>query len=172
MTTDDDFISGTANLVYNALVKIPFSLARGLIGPHCLPSSINYWYQNNKAGFMKRTPDPEGAAAGLAQLVVDHEIMDAYPDKKRLFESHYYGKLQQAEEAILRGGDFVRELTEIPHHSLKWFSGIVVMWGYSQAFERYGTKALIPLAITTALSLAHELRFNRKIGNLEKQLEV
>ena len=164
-----DFIKGTGNILYNNIVQIPFSVARGLAWTHCLPSHTNYRMKMESHGFAERA-DPDQPSPFY---IVNQEKMDSQPEVKEAFDNHFYGKVMYSGERLLKGNsELEAALSIIPQHFVSLFSGAGVVAAYIEGVKNYGAKALIPLAVTTGLSLVNEIRFNRKLRNLKKPVAV
>jgi hypothetical protein len=166
-----NFMNGAGNILYNNIAQIPFSAARGLSWVHFLPSHVNYGMQMKKCGFIEKV-DPEVANPFWE---INEEKMKSQPMKKRMFEGHYYNKISHLGDNLMRlepksesGMELV--LSVVPQLILSTISGLGATGLYVQAVDKYGPKALIPIVITTGLSLANELEFNKKLKGLENRL--
>ncbi len=164
MVTFGTFVKGLGNVAYNSAVLTPLSIVKGLVWIHCFPSHLNYLTQMERSGFAEKI----GPEAPFWE--VREGEMNSQPDKKELFNNHYFGKIFRLGEKLVQGREQDIENAVILQHFVALFSGISAVVGYKYAFSAYGSEALVPMAITTGLSLIHELRFNKKLKNLDDHL--
>ncbi|MEK6932928.1 MAG: hypothetical protein AABW56_04000 [Nanoarchaeota archaeon] len=165
LESKDISIRQIGNIIYNNIVATPFSIARGLLWIYCLPSHINYGDKMKKYNFV------EEVGGQFPLLGVDEERMNSQPKKKKIFEGHYYGRILDLREKLMKIESIEEAvLTLIPQHFVSFLTGILVAGTTVRATHDYGAKALIPIMITTGLSLIHESKFNKKLKNLESCL--
>jgi len=158
-------IKRMGNVVYNNITQIPFSVVKGLSWLHCLPSHVNYLSKMEECGFLEKV-DPQVENPFWAETETSSYLVE-----KKALRNHYYGKISRLGENLIRGKSKLElGLSVIPQHVVSVISGISAGVGYGYAVSEYGLKALIPLAITTGLSLIHELRFNKKLRDLDDSI--
>ena len=159
---------GVGNFLYNTIVQTPFSILCGLACIHCLPSHSNITHQMEKRDLIKRVSNDCGPPFSVDNI----GEQNSSPELMSAFNQHYYEKIgklgikslkiNSPAEFALFGGTQLFVIAA---------SGIGALGMYVEAAQEYGPKALIPLALTTGLSLAHEIRFNRKLKNIEGTLD-
>ena len=170
MVNFKDHMKREGHALFNNVVQIPFNFAGGLFCLHCLPSKVNYLSKMEKYGFLENT-DPDGIPGPFR--AVNEERMNSQPTIKGTFENHYYQRMLNFGRNLMMGepeefeGGFYALSQQFVHLISLLSAGIM----YDHAIREYGSEALIPITITTGLSLIHELRFNKKLRNLEGHLD-
>jgi len=148
----------TANILYNNVTQIPFSVIKGVGWIYCLPSHINVQAKMDEYG-VRTNIEPDMPSHSPFFQIDEQRLNSTIPSLK----DHYYFKLSGLGEGLMRGESSLEMcLTDVPRHFVSLFSGIGLGIGGTLALiSQYGAKGAIPLAVSTGLSLIHELNFNR-----------
>jgi hypothetical protein len=151
-----------SNLAYNTAVAVPLSVLKGASVFHFMPSKgntdrllVNFadGVEETDMGYLVNIRHNEEKAKLLG--INDHPY-------HRFFEA---GKMR-GDSMLEQGVPFA---LSIAGAAAGYFGTIGL---YVCAVQQYGWKALAPLAVTNALSLAHEIKFTREVKAKARSLEA
>jgi hypothetical protein len=166
MANGKSLLKTTGRIAYSGLVRTPLSIIRGFTAAHVIPSSINYGVKLEKSGNVENYTDPD---CGQQLSFVDYEGLDDNFIGKTVKSHPYHNIFLLGRKGREKSSEIEKDLTEIAQHFAGLFGFFGAVSAYIGAVNEFGPKALIPIATTTALSLAHEVGFNRKF---KKSLEI